>query len=63
MAPTTFITTAETPLQKKALKAFLEALELPYNPEFVAKIKQSEKEIAEGKVTKMTLEEIEALCR
>ena len=56
----TFIVTAETPLQERALKALLKALEMPYkaqkeerpyNPEFVAKIERAEKQISEGKYT------------
>ena len=51
------IVSPESPLQEKALKAFLKALEIPYkaqkeeapySPEFVAKIKRAEKQIAEG---------------
>ncbi len=68
----TFIVTAESTFQQKALKAFLKALEIPYktkkeespyDPAFVAKIEQGRKDIAEGKGIVMTLEEIEALCR
>ena len=53
----TFIVTAESPMQQKALKAIFKALglpfktqkeEKPYDPEFVAKIKRAEKQIAEG---------------
>ena len=59
-------------MQQKALKAFLKALEVPYktrkekvtyDPAFVAKIKQGERDIAARKGITMTLEEIKALCR
>ncbi len=67
MAHTTFIATPETPLQQKALKAFLKALEVPYktkkeevpyDPEFVAKIKRSEKQIAEGEFEVIKTEDL-----
>ncbi|MBD8082915.1 MULTISPECIES: DUF2683 family protein [Chryseobacterium] len=35
----------------------------PYNPEFVKKILDAQKEIEEGKGTKMTLEELDALWK
>ena len=51
--------------QIEAVKAFMKALkikfeiskDLPYNAEFVAKIKQSEKEIQEGKTTRVKKED------
>ena len=67
----TFLVTTETPLQRKTLKAICKALEIPcklqkeaqpYDPEFVAKIEQGERDITAGKGIIMTLEEIEALC-
>ena len=38
-------------------------VESPYNPEFVAMIKQGEKDLKNGKGIKMTLAELEKLCR
>jgi hypothetical protein len=35
----------------------------PYNPEFVKEILESAKEVREGKGIKMTIEEIDALCK
>lgn len=51
-----FIAHPKTNEQVEALKAFMQALKIkfeiskdtPYNPEFVAKIKKSEKEFKEG---------------
>ncbi len=51
-----FIAHPKTNEQVNALKAFMQALKIkfeiskdsPYNPEFVAKIKKSEKEFEEG---------------
>jgi len=37
--------------------------ESPYDPEFVEKILQGDKDIAEGKSIKMTVEEFKALCK
>lgn len=37
--------------------------ESPYDPEFVDKILQGDKDIAEGKSIKMTVEEFKALCK
>ncbi|HDR50013.1 MAG TPA: hypothetical protein ENN90_00105 [Mariniphaga anaerophila] len=34
-----------------------------YDPEFVAKIKQGEKDLKNGKGIKMTLDELENLCK
>ncbi len=59
-----------------AIKAFIKALKIkfevekkakeetesPYNPEFVKKILQADKDIAEGKGTKMSVDEFLALC-
>jgi protein subunit release factor B len=51
--------------QLKALKAFMKALKVefkveksPYDPEFVAKIEQSKKEIAEGKGIRIKVEDL-----
>lgn len=57
--------------QENALKAFAKALKIkfevskenPYDPEFVEKILQGDKDIAEGKGIKMTVEEFKALCK
>ncbi len=61
--------------QIEAIKAVLKALKIEfkitkhknieptYNPEFVAKIKKGQKEIAEGKGIKMSIEELKALCK
>jgi hypothetical protein len=37
--------------------------ESPYNPDFVAMIKQGEKDLKNGKGIKMTLDELEKLCK
>ena len=37
--------------------------EKPYNPEFVKEILEAEQSIKDGKVIKMTMEEIRALCQ
>jgi len=37
--------------------------ESPYNPEFVAMIKQGEQDLKNGKGVKMTLQELENLCK
>lgn len=57
--------------QEDALKAFAKALKIkfevakerPYDPEFVEKILKGDKDIAEGKGIKMTVEELKALCK
>jgi len=41
----------------------IEEKEKPYNPEFVKEILQGQKDIKEGKGIKMTMEELQALCR
>lgn len=53
--------------QLKAFKAMAKALDVsfetsvsPYNEEFVAKIDQSKKEIASGKVTRVKKEELQS---
>ncbi|MBY0245306.1 MAG: hypothetical protein K2Q03_07635 [Sphingobacteriaceae bacterium] len=64
--------TADT-MQIDAIKAFMKALKIkfevsketekPYNEEFVKKIKQGDKEFAEGKGIKMSVSEFKALCK
>lgn len=38
-------------------------VEKPYDPDFVARIKQGEKDLKNGKGVKMTLDELENLCK
>jgi hypothetical protein len=68
MAENTFIIHTDTPEQENALKAFVKTLKVkfevtnkPYNPEFVAKIRQSEKEIEEGKTVTVNKEDLKQL--
>ena len=56
--------------QENALKAFGKALKLkfevktkPYNTEFVEMIEKGDKDLAEGKGVKMSVEEFKALCK
>jgi hypothetical protein len=57
--------------QLVAVEAVLKALhvdfkkgdESPYDPEFVAKIKESQKQAKEGKIVSYTLAELENLCK
>ena len=57
--------------QEDALKAFAKALKIkfevakesPYDPEFVEKILKGDKDIAEGRGIKMTVEELKDLCK
>ena len=61
--------------QIEAIKAVIKAFKIkyrisktqeevsPYDPEFVAMIKQGEKDLKNGKGIKMTLTELENLCR
>ena len=59
--------------QVEALKAVIKAfkikysisktIEKPYNPEFVSIIKKGEAEIKKGKGIKMSIEELEKLCK
>lgn len=65
MAEHTFIIHTDTPEQESALKAFVKALKMKfevteklYNPDFVAKIQQSEKEIEQGKTTIVKKEDL-----
>ena len=37
--------------------------ESPYDPEFVAMVRQGEKDLKDGKGVKMTFEELELLCK
>ncbi len=56
-----------------AIKAFMKALKIkfemakktenPYNPEFVKKILQGDEDIKNGKGKKMTLGQLERLCK
>ena len=64
--------TADTS-QVDAIKAFMKALKIkfevskeeqsPYNPEFVAMVKQGEEDLKNGKGIKMTLAELKELCK
>lgn len=64
MTESTFIIHTATPEQESALKAFVKALKMKfeiskdktYNPEFIAKIRQSEKEIKLGKTVEVKKE-------
>jgi len=57
--------------QLAAIEAVLKALnvtfkkedESPYDPEFVAKIKESEKQSKAGKVVSYTIAELQELCK
>lgn len=68
MAENTFIIHTDTPEQENALKAFVKALKVkfevtnkPYNPEFMAKMRQSEKEIEEAKTVTVKKEDLKQL--
>ena len=59
----TLIVHTDTADKLKALKAVLKVLDIsfeksPYNPEFVAKIRQGEKDLKEGKGVSISLDEI-----
>jgi len=61
----TFIVQPDSKEKSDAIKAFMKALKIsfeetksPYNPEFVAKIKQGEKDIKAGKTRKISLDDI-----
>lgn len=62
----TFIIHPETTEQENALKAFIKALKIkfevskekPYDPDFVAKIKESRQQAKEGKTVKLDLDDI-----
>ena len=71
MAESIFTVHAQTPEQESALKAFVKALKMkfevskekPYNPEFVNKILDAEKEIKQGKGLKVTSQEFDSLWK
>lgn len=62
----TFIIRPETIEQENALKAFIKALKIkfevskekPYDPDFVAKIKESRQQVKEGQTTRVEKEDI-----
>lgn len=62
----TFIIRPETTEQENALKAFIKALKMkfevtkgnPYDADFVAKIKESQKQAKEGKTTRVEKENL-----
>lgn len=62
----TFIIHPETTEQENALKAFVKALKMkfeitkekPYDPDFVAKIKESKQQVNEGKTTSVKKEDL-----
>lgn len=65
----------EDPTQIEALKSVIKAFKIkyrisvaeqeesPYDPEFVAMIKQGEKDLKNGKAIKISLEELDKLCK
>ena len=62
----TFIIQPETTEQENALKAFIKALKIkyevsskkPYDPDFVAKIKESRQQVEKGKTTGVEKEDL-----
>ena len=64
----TLIVEPKSRKQLNAIKAVLKALDVtfrkeqesPYNPEFVARIRKSEQQFEEGKVTRVTKENIQS---
>ena len=65
---TTFTVHTEDKEHLNAVKAVLKALKVkfemskedkPYNPEFVAKIEKSKKEIAEGKTIRVSIDKLD----
>ncbi len=64
----TLIVEPKSRKQLNAIKAVLKALDVtfrkeqesPYNPEFVARIRKSEQQFKEGKVTRVTKENIQS---
>jgi len=64
----TLIVEPKSRKQLNAIKAVLKALDVtfrkeeesPYNPEFVARIRRSEQQFEEGKVTRVTKENIQS---
>jgi hypothetical protein len=65
---TTFTIHTDDKEHLNALKALLKALKVkfevsedkPYNPEFVAKMNQSIKQVKEGKTTKLNMEDLDS---
>jgi hypothetical protein len=65
---TTFTIHTDDKEHLNALKAMLKALKVkfevsedkPFNPEFVAKINQSIKQVKEGKTTKLNMEDLDS---
>ncbi|MEX8548405.1 MAG: DUF2683 family protein [Mucilaginibacter sp.] len=47
----------------KALKVDFETEKSPYDPKFVAKIKQSQQDMKDGKGTVITIDELKELCK
>lgn len=47
----------------KALKVDFETEKSPYKPAFIAKIKQSQQDLKDGKGTVITLDKLKALCK
>lgn len=47
----------------KALKVDFETGQSPYDPNFVAKIKQSQQDMKDGKGTVITIDELKELCK
>jgi predicted adenine nucleotide alpha hydrolase (AANH) superfamily ATPase len=65
MSAQTFIVRTDTNEQKNVLKAFAKAMKIKfevakfqYSSEFIAKIKQSEKEIEQGKTVRIEKEDL-----
>lgn len=61
----TLIVQPDSKEKSDAIKAFMKALKIsfketksPYNPEFVAKIKQGEEDIKAGKTRKISLDDV-----
>ena len=70
----TLVAYPQNEAQDKALRAVMEALNVPYDeepdtsdspytPEFNEKMKQAEESIRDGKGTVYTMEEFQALCK
>lgn len=57
--------------QLETVEAILKALDVsfkkeaknPYNPDFIKKIKKSQKQAAEGEVVTYSIEQLEELCK
>ncbi|HAQ19146.1 MAG TPA: hypothetical protein DCR40_07930 [Prolixibacteraceae bacterium] len=61
----TLIVQPDSKEKMNAIKAFMKALKIsfeesksPYNPEFIAKIKQGEEDIKAGRTTKISLDDV-----